>query len=436
MQKIKIVWLCHFSNSIVREQMPLSNNFFENIIRKIFKKNKKSYRDFAPWVNNLILEFEKMKNIELHIIAPHKGLKKMKYAFTLNRIHYHFYAPELFFPFRNLKYRITKIQNRTFKRNRRLIKDFIQNIQPDIVNLIGAENPYYAIAALDIQHIPVYLSAQTVYSNPDRMKLSGHVDTMVWDIEIQLHKHIQYMGCGGRMHYDLLKKNNPQAIIFKNFFPIQQPNKVKPLPKIYDFVFFAAGVAPKKGIEDALEALAIVNRQREATLDVVGSCNPEYKSYLVQKIKKLGLEDRVYFHDYFPVHADMHQHIVQARYALLPVKLDVIPGTIIEAILLDLPVVCYKTTGTPYLNSEKPGVLIAELNNVRELANHMLTLMESEILAQSLAKNAKEFVLKTFDNTTSAKRLLADYYAVLAHYHHGTPIPKELLFDTHEFPIY
>ena len=120
----------------------------------------------------------------------------------------------------------------------------------------------------------------------------------------------------------------------------------------------------------------------------------------------------------------------------LPVKLDVIPGTVIEAMLLELPVVTYKTTGTPYLNKNGETVLISEIGDIEHLAANMLKLLDSPELAEQLKKKAKTFVKKEFDNATSAKRLLEDYKAVIAHYHNGTPIPEKLLFDLNEFPKY
>jgi glycosyltransferase involved in cell wall biosynthesis len=99
-------------------------------------------------------------------------------------------------------------------------------------------------------------------------------------------------------------------------------------------------------------------------------------------------------------------------------------------------VVTYKTSGTPYLNMEKECVLLAEIGDIEGLANKMLKLMNDENYARMVASNAKEFVTRIFNNTTSAKRLLEDYKAVIAHHHNGTPIPKELLFDLNEFPIY
>lgn len=76
-------------------------------------------------------------------------------------------------------------------------------------------------------------------------------------------------------------------------------------------------------------------------------CTADYKSLLNEKINKLGVDDNIVFHEYFPKQSDMHEHIQKAKYALLPVKLDSIPGTISEAMMLDLPVVSYRTYGTP-----------------------------------------------------------------------------------------
>lgn len=437
MNKTKIVWLCHFSNSTVRSKLKLSNLGIENFLRRILGKNKKSISsDFAPWITNLIKEFEKFKDCELHIISPHRGLKRFTQEFSINGIHYHFFKPEL--PFMLSKI-VDKLYSgkKHYKLNRFLIKRFIKKIKPDIVNLIGTENPYYSIATLDIKNIPVYVSAQTVYTNPSRMELTGNVQQDKWDLELQIHKKERYFGCTGRMHRDLVLKNNPQAITFKMFFPIQYPHKVRDVPKEYDFVFFAAGVTKKKGIEDAIDALAKVKAHYpNVKLNVVGKCEETYKDFLNTKIARLNLQENISFNSYFPVHSDMHQHIKKSRFALLPVKLDVISGTIVEAMLLELPLITYKTTGTPFLNKDGQTVLFGDIDDIDTLAKNMLTFLNNPAFADELAVKAKAFVEKEFNNTTNAKRLVENYRAVINHYHNNTPIPQELLFNPNEFPIY
>jgi glycosyltransferase involved in cell wall biosynthesis len=437
MEKLKIAWISHFSNEKVREKLPLSKMRASNFLRTIFGKTKFKYGDFAPWVNNLITEFEKFEEVELHIIAPHAGLKKKRFDFEINGIHYHFFKSEDDNIYSLIINKLGLNKRPKYSKNRKRTAEIVTSIKPDIVNLIGTENPYYSITVLDIKDIPVFVSAQTVYTNPERQKLSGSSDPIRWNTELKIHHKEKYFGCAGRMHRDLILRNNPDAIIFKNFFPIQYPTKVKEVEKEFDFVYFAQGVSQKKGIEDAIDALAIVKKEKpDVTLKVVGYCPPNYKVFLNEKIDNLGLTENISFHDYFPVHSDMHQYIKKAKFALLPVKLDVIPGTVIEAMLLELPVVTYKTTGTPYLNKNGETVLLSEIGDIEKLAANMLKLLDSPELTKQLKKKAKAFVEKEFDNTTSAKRLLEDYKAVIAHYHNGTPIPEELLFDLNEFPKY
>jgi glycosyltransferase involved in cell wall biosynthesis len=43
-------------------------------------------------------------------------------------------------------------------------------------------------------------------------------------------------------------------------------------------------------------------------------------------------------------------------------------GTVIEAMLLEIPVITYKTTGTPYLNKDGETVLLCDIGDINQLA--------------------------------------------------------------------
>lgn len=417
--------------------LPLSARRFSNILRKLIGKQYINYSDFAPWINTQIKEFEKLNDIELHVIAPHSGLKYFKHEFQMNGIYYHFFRHDWPLQFDAILSKLIKKKTRRFRLSRLRVNQFIKKIKPDIVNLIGSENPYYSMTVLDIKHLPIYVSAQTVYSNPARKNFVDGFDQFSWDTELKIHRKERYFGCSGRMHRDLILNNNPNAIIFKYFFPIQKPTNIVEKPKEYDFVFFAANIIQKKGIEDAIEALSLVKKEKSnITLNVLGFCAPDYKNVLEEKILALGLSENVIFNDYLPLHEDVLQQVKKSRFALLPNKLDVISGTIIESILLDLPVVTYKTTGSPFLNKNGEAILLAEIGNIKTLASNMLKLLDIPELASKLKNNAKAFVEKEFDNTTSAKRLVNNYRSVINHFHNNIPIPEDELFDINEFPIY
>jgi len=153
-------------------------------------------------------------------------------------------------------------------------------------------------------------------------------------------------------------------------------------------------------------------------------------------IEELKLKENIEFDDYFPKQSDMHKHIQQAKYAVLPVKLDVISGTIIEAMILGFPVITYKTTGTPYLNKYGEAVLISDIDDVNSLANNMLRIMKEPELVQKMLNNSKIFIEREYDNKANMDKLVNIYKAVYKHYYENEPIPKELIFNPEEFSEY
>jgi len=436
-KQLKVALICHFSNPEVREKLPLSGCKIENYIRKILNKRNKQLFDYAPWVTNLIYEFEKRNDIEIHIISPHKNLKKFKYSFSYNNIHYHFFRPDDDILIIKIYRRFFNVKRPKYYHNRYLINQFLKDIKPDIVNLVGAENPYYSISALDINNLPLMLTAQTVYTNPLREKLSGDVDQYRWDLELKIQKKIEDFCSEGLMHNYLILHNNPKAIIFRYTFPYKQPPIIDNIAEKYDFVFFAAGVAKKKGVEDTIQALKLVKKEfPEVTLNIVGKCAADYRKFLDKMIEELRLKDNIEFTEYFIKQSDMHKHIQQAKYAVLPVKLDVISSTIIEAMILGFPVITYKTTGTPFLNKYGEAVLISEIDDVNSLAKNMLRVMKEPELVEKMLANSKVFIEREYDNKANMDKLVNIYNAVYKHYYNREHIPKELLFNPDEFPEY
>jgi len=436
LKKIKVAIICHFSNEEIRKRLPLSNLLIRNIIQKIRFKPLFKYQDFAIWNSILFKEIEKYtEEFEFHIIAPHLGLKKKLVEFQKNYIYYHIFKSDddslIFFA----KKRIlkTKIEDR-YKGNCKIVSEIISNVKPDIINLIGSENPYYSMTALGIKNIPVYLTCQTVYTNPLRKEIDNDFNEMRWNIELKLHKAIQYFGCAGKLHRDLILSNNPNATILKHTFPIDKPEAVKKIDKKYDFIFYSVYLSQKKGILDAIYALGLVKMyHKDVTLCVIGEYNKQMKKAIDNAIIKNNLYDNIRFYKPFKKHSDLYEMIEKCKYAILPVKLDIISSSVIEAMSLGLPVVTYKTTGTPLLNKEKQCVLLSNINDIYDLALNMRKLLENPEFAAEIANNAKEYVNKYFDNSKNIKKLISDYKAVIMNYNKQAPIPKELLFDINEF---
>lgn len=439
MNKMKVVWICHFSNKPTRDRLKLSKyRFLYRLIKKITGKEAKNveYSDVAPWVSILIEEFEKFNDVELHVISPQVGLRGLTSEFEMNGVHYHFYTPDISLFLSQLINNVKdwlKLQPGSLIVNR-----FLKKIKPDIVNLIGAENYYHSCVVLDVKEVPVLVTCQTIYTNPQRLKFNPKANiTKNWAIDLLIQQKKKYFACGGRMHRDLLLTNNPEAIVFNGYLPSRMPKGIEKQEKEYDFVCFAAGHGGNKGTEDAIKAVGLVKANKpDVKLNIVGKCNPDIRVTLDELVEEYDVANNVIFHGYFPEHADMFSQVMKSRFALLPVKMDIISSTTREAMFLGLPVVTYKTSGTPLLNRDKECVLLADIGDIHKLAENMISLLKSDTLAEELSKNAKEYIDINFNNETEAHKLKFIYQTVIDHHAKGIVIPEDLLFNPDKYPVY
>lgn len=420
MSKLKVVWICHFSNKQVRDFLPLAAKGLQ-------------VSDYAPWITNLIEEFKHFSEIELHIISPHTGLKSFTSHFELDSIHYHFFKADLPFIHRHLGHLFGLESCTGFLRNRLSVRSFLAKINPDIINLMGAENAYYSSTVLGIKNIPILISIQGIYSNPDRFKLQKKIWALDY-YERKIHKENKYFGISAPFMPDLIKRDASNPILFWNRFPLKILKLAcgQEIKKEFDFVFFSR-ITRVKGPEDAIEALAIVKeRYPNVTLRMMGP--PESKTYidgLRVKAITLGVESNLLLSGGFDLQTDMLLEAAKAKYYVLPTKIDTIPGTIFEAIYLGLPVVSYRTGDIPLLNKGDARVLLCDRGDIESLANNMIRLLSEPKLGPDLSNKAKAFVEKWFDNRKIAMNFTDQYKAVLAHYHNNQTIPADLLYENY-----
>jgi glycosyltransferase involved in cell wall biosynthesis len=423
MNKMKVVWISHFSNEAIRDKLPLTG--------------KMKYADFAPWITNMIREFEMIPEAEVHVIAPHKGLLHFTFEFEHNGIFYHFFKPEL--PFLLQKYSgYFPLDAWTgFAKNRFLVHRFIKKIKPDIINLHGAENDYYSATVLGIKNIPIYICIQGIYSNPMRFNDYSRPNRSRIKIEKKIHKKNKYFGISAPFMVSLINRDAQNPILFWRAYPLTMPEiKFKNVRKQYDFVFFAR-ISHVKGIEEILDALAIVKKNHpHVSLNIIGpEHSREYTDFLKRKTKELKIARNVTFTGAIPCLADVHAEASKAKFSVLAPKFDTIPGTILESIFLGLPVVTTNVGGIPYLNKDGETVLMSQQGDVKALARNMRRLLDEPELGDRLKIAALSFVKKEFDSGKAALNFMKQYKAIIAHYREGQAIDQELLFDKKLFGV-
>lgn len=421
---MKLVWICHFSNSEIRDELSLKRNITEVLVRTLVKTSPIIYKDFAQWITNGIKEFEKFSSIEMHVISPHYGMKKKYESFNLRGINYHFFKPEESFTEKIFR-EITGKLEKEYTNTRNIIKKLIDGLNPDMIHMYGAENPYYSISALDIDihKYPFLVSLQTLMSEDDFKNINQEASKLYRfraTLEKEILGRVNYIGSTVQKYRNFVwKKINPNAYFFKTYLAVA--NKVdinNNRKKKFTFVYFAANIS--KAADIAVEAFAIAYRvYPEITLNIIGNTPQPFTKKLKTRIVELGIEKNVVFSGQLPTHKDVLYQIQLSKFALLPLKVDVISGTIREALSSGLPVVTTVTSGTPTLNEKRLSVLISDQNDYQTIAENMIKLIESPVLAKQLSENGSITVNERWNNEKNMRELVQAYKAIIDHHSKG-----------------
>lgn len=422
-KKIKVVWVCHLSNEEIRKRL----HFRKMTLLKT------GMVDFAQWNTNAINEFKKFEDVELHIISPHAGINSKVQEFVKDGIHYHFFRSEDDSFIYRLKRKFLKGKYLTpeYKGNTKTILSITNNIKPDLIHLIGAENPYYSIAALSMpKAIPLIVTLQTLMIAPDFYK-NYPITKQMYDyrsgIEREVLLRADYVTCRAQRFKDVLKEQfNPPLKILNMALIVGEKVNTTNCKKEYDFVYFAKDI--EKAADWAIEAFALAHKKNpEITLNIVGGYAAQTKQKLDRRLAELDILGNVSFTGSLPSHDDVINQVRKARFAILPLKIDLISGTIREAMANGLPVVTTITPGTPKLNENRKSVLLSEKEDFNNMASNMLDLHDNEDLYKTLQANGYATVRERYDNGIEANLWREAYYAVLENYKTGEPLTGKLV---------
>jgi glycosyltransferase involved in cell wall biosynthesis len=369
-------------------------------------------KELAPWISLEIEEIEKRNDIELHVISPFYKIRRNK-SFTNNDIHYHCIKIGIPFIPRHWPtyFRINAWTN--FYLFNLQVRRLIKKINPDLVNLSGAENAYYSSSVLGIRGYPILVTIQGFVSLNNEKVVKNPIVLKRIQIEEKIFRSLKYYAIEATFMEKFIRNFNPDARMFWFHLPFAKTNVVTDIPKEYDIVFFAR-VTKMKGIEDLIKAVSISRDHiPEIKLCIIGESDTDYQIYLDTMIENLNLKDNIVFKGFISTQTTMHNEVVKAKISVLPTYNDTIPGTIVESMLLRVPVISYNTGGIPDLNKEGENIILVEQGNVARLADEIVRLLTNENLRDELASRALEYASEEFDNTHSVNLMTEAYKAVI-----------------------
>jgi glycosyltransferase involved in cell wall biosynthesis len=391
--KIVIALICHFSNSEV-----------QSII-----KPWKRIPEMAPWIPPIASIFENYHSIELHIISPHEYIYGNK-SFQLRNVYYHFYNAQIPIWGRHWPVYLKFDYWSNFFLNKFKVKRFIKKINPDIIHLFGAENAYYSSTILQFANkYPIVITVQGFIS-----KASGTQNNQVKKrIEIEneiIKKFVHYITNTETVGKEIVAINL-YAKIYRMNLPIKFPQPINNT-KIYDLVFFAR-VCKNKGIEDLLQAISIIKKEKpDINLCVIGGGKLEIWK---EKAAELNISDNIYWAGFLPTQKDVHNKASTARISVLPTYHDIISGTIVESLFLKLPVVAYNVGSIHEVNEKEDIITLVHKFDIEGLAKSILKLLNDQEMQQELAEKGYHRANEMFNtgNDNIRADILNAYYDVI-----------------------
>ena len=398
-EKLIVVWICHFSNQE---------------IQKILKPSKWN-GETAPWITSLAKVLEEQDSVELHIVSPHEYIRGIK-QFNIRGVHYYFF--NAYIPFWGRHWpRIFKFDNWSdFTFNKLKIKKIIKSISPDIIHLQGAENAYYSSSIFQFkEEYPILVTVQGFLHKVSGRNCSSQIRKNL-ECEIKIFKTFDHFGIRTETMGKVVQELNPNAILHWHGYGIKisLPGKNIGKEKKYDLVFFAR-ITKIKGIENFLEVVSIIKRQKEDISSlIIGSASNDYLVKLKGLCRTLDIEKNITWAGYLLTQAEVHEAASESKICVLPVQYDEIPGTIIESMLLKIPVVAYNVGSIHEINEKEEVISLVDKDNVNGLVENIMLLLKDEKLYQERADKGYKRVVEMLDNSKVLDDLLKAYKEVIA----------------------
>ncbi len=432
-ERIKVVWICHLSNSMIRAQIHTKISIVEHIIRCFLRKKRSvAMSDLAQWNSQGISVIEKINDIELHIVSPYQLLSNELTEFESNGVFYHFFRNQTDSLLEFIKRNIVKGYHCNYKKNTKCILELLDRIKPDVIHLIGVENLHYALSILNYNGTtPIIAQLQTLVNDPNvetqYMSDLSHYIYMA-RLEKSILRKVDYIGTPELRYKELIIRNVCEsAVLINTQLAISEPINKSIEDKKFDFVYFAANI--NKACDLAIEAFSIAYKINPTiTLDIIGKYDNDFKKNIDKRILELGISHAITFEGMLSTHEDVIRQVRLARFALLPLKIDIISGTIRESMANGIPVITTITSGTPKLNENRVSALMSLIGDHEGMAVNMLRLLSDEKFAEKIKENAFITYNETIvGNDTTILKWVKAYHVILDNYYRGMAIPDDLL---------
>lgn len=333
--------------------------------------------------------------------------------------------------------------------------EILQDFQPDILHIFGTEFPH-SLAAVRAFGKPeqTLIGIQGLCSEIAKIYMAGLPEKVQRQVTFrdlirkdslrqQQEKFVlrgeneirAIQGCGnitGRTRFDRegTAAVNPGAV----YYPMNETMRGEFYRGRWEMercekhsLFLGQGDYPLKGMHFVLQAMAqLLPEYPDLKLYVAGNSVighetwkqrlklPAYGKYLLELIRRYGLEDRVIMLGKLDAE-QMKERFLACHTFICPSVLENSPNTVGEAMLLGVPVAASDVGGIPDMVTDGKDGILFQMGNVEALAEAVSRLWDEEkdpeglTLAQRLSGQAAKRALEVHDGERNYLRLLEIY---------------------------
>jgi glycosyltransferase involved in cell wall biosynthesis len=255
---------------------------------------------------------------------------------------------------------------------------------------------------------------------PQKEMPGGSTNHWIWGLLIRTYRHCDraIAICSYQLPFlDRLGMRGKQVALIPNGIIIEgAPKTASPEQDGYQFVNVAR-FFPEKDHDLLVRAFHRVSRELpQARLALVG--DGPLRLTVEQQVQALGLQDRITFtgvrRDVPEILAASHCFVLSSRWELHPI-------TILEAMRAGLPVIATEVGGVADTVADGVSGLLVVPGDEAGLAHAMLTLATHPAQGIAMGSIGLQIVREQFSNLLMARRIEAEYLAVL-----GLPVMHQL----------
>ena len=180
-------------------------------------------------------------------------------------------------------------------------------------------------------------------------------------------------------------------------------------------VCYLGRISWEKGVDRLIEAAGLVIARLPATKFLVGGSpytpdDAAYRQRLVRLVESLNLGRNVEFAGNVD---DARAFIAKADVTVLPSRRESLGLVLLESMALERAVVAYAVDGPREIITDRKDGLLAEPDNVEQLAEAIVTMLEDGELASEAGKMGRETVISRFSAKTFVDRIAGVYDEIL-----------------------